>query len=53
MNYLLLGGCWIALVLYGFTKSALALSVGRHSVRRIDRHVHHYVGVNLYYERRG
>ena len=35
MNYLLLGGCWIA--------RSRAVRC-RHSVRRIDRHVHHYVG---------
>ena len=42
MNYLLLGGCCPCTVrLYQVRSRAVRC---RHSVRRIDRHVHHYVG---------
>ena len=53
MNYLLLGGCWIALVLYGFTKSALALSVAATLCGVLIAMFIIMLGVNLYYERRG
>ena len=43
MNYLLLGGCWIALTVRLYQVRSRAVRC-RHSVRRIDRHVHHYVG---------
>ena len=53
MNYLQLGGCWIALVLYGFTKSALALSVAATLCGVLIAMFIIMLGVNLYYERRG
>ena len=53
MNYLLLGGCWIALVLYGFTKSALALSVAATLCGVLIAMFIIMLGVNFYYERRG
>ena len=51
--YLLLGGCWIALVLYGFTKSALALSVAATLCGVLIAMFIIMLGVNFYYERRG
>lgn len=53
MNYLLLGGCWMALVLYGLTKSALALSVAVTLCGVLIAMFIIMLGVNLYYERRG
>ena len=57
MNYLLLGGCWIGLLLYGicksFTKSALALSVAATLCGVLIAMFIIMLGVNFYYERRG